>query len=114
MDELTAFLRARLDEDEAAAKAARPAYFTCECLAVFSAAGDIAHVLRHDPARVLRDVEAKRAILKRYEHAVSGELPEWTAGRELISAAIAILFVAIRELTAVYSDHPDYRQEWKP
>ena len=97
VDDLTVFLRARLDEDEARHK---DAYMDGR-LVEYS-------------ARVLREVEAKRAIVRRYERGAGGELPEWQAGRELIVAGLAILLGVLRDLAAVYSDHPDYRQKWKP
>lgn len=92
MDDLIAFIRARLDEDEAAAKSARPGPWDYETevggfgpvgcvmmplgnhkgtrtgLTAFTPLGTqdaatAAHIARHDPARVLREVAAKRAIL---------------------------------------------------
>lgn len=63
---------------------------------------------------MLREVAAKRTILERYERGSAGELPEWKAGRELIEAGLAILLGVLRDLGAVYSDHPDYRAEWAP
>lgn len=98
MDDLIAFITARLAEDEAAAKLARPDYFTFEVLGIFSALGDMRHVIRHDPARVLRELAAKRAILS--EHIVGGWHP--------------VPCLTLRALASVYSDHPDYRAEWKP
>jgi len=99
MDDLTAFITARLDEDEAMAIAAaadatrlagRPnwtseaamvtdaedldwaicdlsPYVDDECLA--------RHIARHDPARALREVAAKRAIVAL--HAVNSEPELW-------------------------------------
>jgi hypothetical protein len=57
------------------------------------------------PARVMRDAAAKRAILAEYEadHGLAYG-PEYYAGLE----------VAVRNLAAVWSDHPGYRQEWAP
>jgi hypothetical protein len=64
------------------------------------------------PARVLREVEAKRAILA------------WVTGAQSATAAgdeqafhdeeAAALTFAIRALASVYSDHPDYQQAWAP
>lgn len=87
MSDLAAFLRARLDEDEQQAtyRLKEPTQY-----AAFEA----------DPARVLRDVEAKRVILDRYER--------WDEGYGFQSA----LEIAVSVLAAVYSDHPDYRPEW--
>ena len=122
--DLIAFLNARLDEDEAAAKAVRqprnwhqgdesdpwaswdrdmiymwpPEFHTPiesdKHWRGLQADDDhlAAHIARHDPARVLREVAAKRAILD----AVGYDDREDVAGH----------------LAAVWSDHPDYRQEW--
>ena len=56
------------------------------------------HLARHDPARVLREVEAKRRIVSRYAENPAEPWP---------------LFPLL-EMAAVYVDHPDYREEWKP
>lgn len=138
-DPLLAFWAARLDEREAAAKAAAEA----------SAAGwraepnmgedwwavmytgpstirpydefdypvaervdraDAAHIARHDPARVLREVEAGRAILARHVAVQAWSYPPGD-GDEAVQGE---LDTVIRHLIAAWSDHPDYRQEWKP
>jgi hypothetical protein len=118
MDDLVAFLAARLDEDEAAARAALSQSAEEGTAWWFDDVGPETprefHVARHDPARVLREVEARREILNRYARGLAGDLPEWKAGRELIEAGLAILRAVLRDLAAVYSDHPDYRAEWKP
>lgn len=62
---------------------------------------DASHIARHDPARVLREVEAKRRIVDRYvwlrEHGDTGDVA-WV----------------LPLLAAAYADHPDYRPEWAP
>jgi hypothetical protein len=83
MDDLIAFLNARLDEDEAAAKqaaggihgrrenykaivadAADPDNWAIVDLSPLAEDEYLGtHIARHDPARVLREVAAKRAIL---------------------------------------------------
>jgi hypothetical protein len=76
------------------------------------------HAARHDPARVLRDVEAKRAILMRYETAcrqadvaaVDGGGPEQQAWEKIAGA----LELDVRSLATVWSDHPEYQEGWKP
>jgi len=122
VDELIAFWKARLDEDEASAKAAAVdvkrfagrANWSAELAPIVIDAEDpdwaivdlspfvddeclARHIARHDPARVLREVAAKREILAEYEAAYRTDLG-----------------VAIKALAAVDSGHPDYRQEWKP
>ena len=58
------------------------------------------HIARHDPARVLRECEAKRRIV---ETAQDIDMIENEWGQSIL-----------RDLASVYSDHPDYREEWKP
>jgi hypothetical protein len=96
---LAAFLAARLDEDEAAAKAWLP--FGNPDAAARE------HIARHDPGRVLREVAAKRAILAvHWPCANSGHTwcgadhEEWPCR-------------TVGHLAAVYSDHEGYRPEWK-
>jgi len=136
-EHLAAFLAARLDEDEAIA---REAAGLTECWVAEEPAigvvlvdgeplieghitGLTAHIARHDPARVFREAGAKRAILAQHGPANGGR----DADRCRVCTAIAhtgmghadarrfrapcptLLFLA-----AVWSDHPDYRKEWKP
>jgi hypothetical protein len=113
MDELIAFLTARLDEDEKAAMtAARLAGTDWRTNGPIVVAplrettaweiGEVSpFVARHDPARALCEVEAKRAILAEYE-AMDDEGLYHGLSR------------AIVHLAAVWSDHPDYRREWAP
>jgi hypothetical protein len=56
---------------------------------------DAAHIARHDPARVLADVESKRGILAAVK-----------AGR--VSPEV-LPFLALP-----YAGHPDYRSNWAP
>jgi hypothetical protein len=56
----------------------------------------------NDNARMLREIEAGRAILAEYER-YDGT---W--------AYLSGLGFAIAHRAAVYDSHPDYRQEWKP
>lgn len=87
MSDLTEFLLARLAEDEAVAQRMidyRPSGYG---LAVPE--GD------YDPLRVLAEVEAKRRIVR--ERNDEGDLQ-----------------IVLQHLAAVYSDHPDYDEEWKP
>jgi len=114
MDDLTAFIRARLDEDEAVAKDAgerarrwKLAAFDDEeigdvgDLMVFGEAStlnpiELRHVQRHDPARVLREVAAKRRMLSDLDLTYPDEEH------------------MLKLLATAWADYPDYRQEWKP
>lgn len=138
MTDLIAFLNARLDEDEAAARAAMPGPWWTLNVArrrepeflLDQAWRDTEHIARHDPDRVLREVAAKRKRLALYLDAketlaavlrkAPPEDDPATAHsyvRERISANRAsgrftALEMSVRLDAAVYSDHPDYRQEW--
>ncbi|ONK09453.1 DUF6221 family protein [Streptomyces sp. MP131-18] len=143
MDDLIAFLRARLDEDEAVARAAgaeswsamteetpdgeniyytvetrKPPRAVVESLATGpSAEARIDHMGRHDPARVLAEVDAKRRIAKLYEdHERLDRETFEVEGQHArsLSSLRAAYWDACRHLALPYADHPDYRQEWTP
>ena len=124
MNDLTAFLNARLDEDEAAAKAAWGVEWDWRYVAQpFGERPSIAHtvhIARHDPARVLREVEAKRAILDRHmphQPAFGGLACDWCSEDVDDRPQIAKErwpCPDVRSIATVWSDHPDYRPEWKP
>lgn len=129
-DDLAAFWEARLAEDEAAAVAAAGADKRYGGRPHWSALGNIvidasdpdwavvdlgpcfedasvgAHIVRHDPARTLRKVEAGRTVLAEYARA----LEKAPGNAPLINTLLRI----IKAQAAADDDHPDYRQEWKP
>jgi hypothetical protein len=83
------------------------------------------HIARHDPARVLREVEAKRRIIHAHdrpheclaltgsgEHSVVDGQP-WELWEPTHTADHGPCLV-LRLLALPYADHPDYREEWKP
>ncbi|MBM4482260.1 hypothetical protein GS443_02760 [Rhodococcus hoagii] len=128
MTDLVEFLRARLDEDDQMAREAGKRAtdwrsdgvggggepitwddeggWIGEHTIVYSEGwpegGEALHIARHDPARVLREVAAKRRILD-----LAGEISR--SGAEFAEQDYRTL---TRSLAAVYSDHPDYQQEW--
>lgn len=127
---ITEFLQARLDEDEQAAHKASPGPWHPELegeevVAVdgvtvadgFALSGEqlratVSHIARHDPARVLRDVEAKRAIIAHNE-----KLHEYARANPREDAylfAPGASDVVLKHLASVYSDHSDYQEDWKP
>lgn len=120
---LIAFVRARLDEDEAAAMAASDGPWTAwrgrpglglrqlehavtlpgqaaGSLAPIATASwlDAEHIARHDPARVLREVAAARGILAEYERRAGGGGYGYQAG----------LGFVIEQMARAWSDHPGY------
>lgn len=74
------------------------------------------HIARHDPARVLAEVAAKRRILDEIVPAMDGMDDridgEWGVGAMDPSEYESIGL--LRLLARSYADHPDYREEWKP
>jgi hypothetical protein len=122
MDDLTVFIRARLGEDEAIAEAAgltgcwiaeEPAIGVVlvggEPLIEGHIVGLTAHIARHDPARVMREVAAKRAILA--EHRQVERDPQWGVVHECLSCHVAFPCRTLLLLASAWSDHPDYRDE---
>jgi hypothetical protein len=148
---LTEFLTARLDEDEAVArkashqKVAGPFHgdWRADSLALSVVADreDRRHIARHDPARVLAEVAAKRAIVELHkvmpwrlstvgyvqghdgrrwaQHYYGGCCSLCTAGGEY-GGNVAEFDTdepdycdTLRHLAAVYADHQDFREEWR-
>jgi hypothetical protein len=72
-----------------------------------SAPGDsqAAHIVRHDPARVLCEVAAKRALLVSHD---IGHDPCDAHDARYESVPCDVIL----NLAAIYSGHPDYREEW--
>jgi Family of unknown function (DUF6221) len=137
-DDLVAFLRARLDEDEREAEYALEKLSACTGVHVSDPddGGDIGHMvaysfhsLRHNPARVLRQVKSGRKILAL--HHPDQELESWYWGHRACAECKSPWHRIIphrppteigpetgcptlQALAAVYDSHPGYRQEWKP
>lgn len=128
MVDLVEWLRAQLNEDEAAAEACLPLHLrvgrfrgkevprwritksgrgiidedggTLRAQQIFPAEAE--HVIRHDPARVLREIDAKRRIIAEaaeYEPGISG---------------YAEMHAVLRLLALPYADRPGFREEWAP
>lgn len=129
--DLVAFLRARLDEDEQAARAAARAERSDSWTTLPDSWGGVldgggnrslaigygdvmapataAHIARHDPARALREVEAKRRMLGRHH-----DFQRWCGGCGNDLTYRIDDCPELRDLAAVYADHPSYREEWRP
>jgi hypothetical protein len=103
-DDLTAFVRARLDEDEATAndgRYVRPTDFEVTL----------------NPARVLREVTFRRSLLaacvafRRNADEQRDSLGQVSSG---VWAVTRELRRQVEALAAIWNDHPDYRQGWAP
>lgn len=116
MDDLIAFIRARCDEDEAAAKvpagcdgnrwtAGKTAVLDKDgtgAVAMWIMPGVADHIARHDPARVLREVEAHRAMM----------FLVWNRANQYDGIDGTVADTLLSQLAAIWSDHPDYRPKW--
>ncbi|WHM30230.1 DUF6221 family protein [Streptomyces sp. BPPL-273] len=133
MDDLVQWLRAQLDADEQIARAADG-----ELSAVFTRIGsfdpemadDERHIMTHQPARVLREIDAKRQVIDSYAVAVervadrSAELDRLKARRYDTLMTEMDLTTAIHQrdtlggvlrlLALPYADRPGFREEWRP
>lgn len=101
MNDLVAFITARLDEDEQAALSAEHAHPPVGWLITYHA--EAMHSIRHDPARVLREVEADRRIIERYEQMKADGESHWF-----------LIYDVIKLRALPHADHPDYDESWRP
>jgi hypothetical protein len=142
-DDIVAFLRARLMEDWNIAHGTlwggsdNQLKWDTPFTATLDTGGDTIHIndatiarhiARHDPAHVIRDVTAKRALLNAYAATLdlrdaaaeqvraSGtavedrHLDNWArAGTEAI-----VMGGIVAHFAAVYDQHPDYQEAWRP
>jgi hypothetical protein len=121
------FLNARLAETYDCAQQAKAIggpmspWWGAEQLKPLMTNADATHVEHHSPERVLREVEAKRRIMERHRRydGIGSKYTDYCEGCpsgddsgypevELDECP------ELRDLAAVYSDHPDYREEWRP
>lgn len=138
MDDLIEFLRARLAEDEAVARAAADGdggeWFVGDKWGVYRAEdaaphddveenrlvvhGNVLpqseHIARHDPARALREVEAKRRVIERYAEAAAEAAQTDRIAARTWRPVVIVLEPVVKDLTQAYTSHPDYRSEWAP
>ncbi|MDX3019883.1 DUF6221 family protein [Streptomyces acidiscabies] len=142
--DLVEFVRARLDEDEALARAATRQRGRGEWKAETDARGitevvgrsepgddsypntpvvlqpdddeTTGFIAAHDPARVLREVDAKRRIIADLEQAefTLSKAGDRGTAYDVMTGAVNMLRRTVRLLAVPYADHPDYRDEWRP
>jgi hypothetical protein len=125
MDDLIAWLRACLDDDERVARQvmAEPGGFYLEAETDDTNVMTIgAHVYRWTPKRVLDEMDAKRRILDLHEH-----VPAAPWGRTDVTEIGCTICAyrqddvigkgwcqTVRLLALPYADREGYRDEWKP
>lgn len=127
---LVEFLRARLAEDEEAARAATEGPWFADhpepkhwgddpesallvrgkvlCILDNQYGGplNVDHIVRHDPTRVLAEIVAKRKIIDLYEIA--------STAPELDRDAWLVMKEAVALLAVPFAAHPDYNERWRP
>lgn len=148
MSDLVAFLRACLDEEQLGAEEAakwdaedggghHPRWKAAHGTIVDADSDDYGivapflgettpevadHIARHDPARVLREVEAKRAILDEHDPGYPVTYPK-PSGQPTCGVCHAGGWdwepekwpcATVRHLAAVYRDRPGYDPAWAP
>lgn len=135
MNDLIEFLRARLDEDEQIARSAggatwvvnmgdvvstalaerdygpdgiwvASASFSCEGDAEALHEGHAEHIARHDPARVLAEVDAKRRIIDLIVLNADGQPLYRDSGAEVWEDVLRLLALP-------FAVHPHFREEWR-
>jgi hypothetical protein len=124
VDEFVEWLRAQLDEDERIARATtwegsgNKLDWELIASATIDVGGDefyvgdraIAnHMMAWEPARVLREIDAKRRLLD--EHALNG----WACAT-CDTGEVEQVFPCptLRILALPYADRPGYHEEWRP
>lgn len=70
------------------------------------------HIARHDPARILADVEADRKLIAEYEQAA--EFYSRPENRHHSAGELHGLYTAVKIRAERFVDHPGYKSEWKP
>jgi hypothetical protein len=106
--EIIEFLDARIAEDEAAARDVMPAEWTNATASIVGPARE--HMDNWGPGRVLAECKAKRDIIG-VRNALAANNPEEGSSGWF---QVAAFDTAIRQLAAVFRDHPDYAQLWRP
>lgn len=71
--------------------------------------GLVAHVVEHDPARVLREIDAKRQLLAKYAEVAANDVDEVEYAHGYANA----LGEAVRLAALPYADRPGYSEEWQ-
>lgn len=134
--DMVQFLRDRLDEDEQVARGHgqwsaswHQDDFVSEVrddenagtVAHVPNLGDLTHIARHDPARVLAEVDAKRRMLtvhKRdttysFSGCITCDAGDNSCGC-MGGSAYEYQCETLRVIALPYASHPDYRTKWAP
>lgn len=132
MDELVRWFGEQLNEDERIARRVESSWRQIGETGVIVASdgnraeecangnwtGVAEHIVQHDPARVLREIDAKRQTLAQCQAAeerMDGAMRANDTGvYQAARAEARALHAVLRRDAAVYADRPGYREEWRP
>ena len=64
------------------------------------------HMVRHDPARVFREIAAKRVMIADWEIYADAAYPDFGGGFSTAMDGV------VAGLAGVYSNHPDFKADW--
>lgn len=116
MDDLVTWLRAQLDDDERAARAAQRYWHGVRIESATEAEED--HARRWDPERVLAEVDAKRRILDQIVPDVNGMDAqiegEWGCGPRDEVDDPYVGDTLTKLLALPYAGRSGYQEEWRP
>lgn len=112
--DLVQWLTAQLDEDERVARVCSgDGKWDERDIAIYGphlGTEVLAHMARHDPARVLREIDAKRQLLDAYAAVAENDVNEVEYAHGYANA----LGEAVRLLALPYADRPGYLEKWRP
>jgi hypothetical protein len=127
MDELVRWLGVQLDADKA--RAAQWHDLECsihehqeggllKAVAALEVYGEVPGAVCDcgGPARVLREIDTKRQLLRTYEEAVTAFNDSGPAfsSYDRLTGSVSSLRRAVELLALPYADRPGYREEWRP
>ncbi|MFE7906514.1 DUF6221 family protein [Streptomyces albogriseolus] len=129
MDDLVQWLGQQIDEDERIARRAGDSFRQIgETGVIVATEGDQAeecasanwagvaeHIVAHDPARVLREIDAKRQIIALHHQLEDAqEMLDFCATCDATGKYPEYPCTTLRLLALPYADRPGYREEWRP
>lgn len=80
---------------------------------VFESTEDALHIAAHDPARVLREIDADRKLLALFIEVGACEV-DLDDAVEYAHGWVNALGMAVRLRASAFSDRPGYREAWRP
>ncbi|NUV54536.1 hypothetical protein G6W51_16790 [Streptomyces coelicolor] len=129
MDQLVEWLGQQLDEDERIARRAGDSFRQIgETGVIVATEGDRAeecasanwagvaeHIVVHDPARVLSEIDAKRQIIALHHQLEDAqEMLDFCATCDVTGKYPEYPCTTLRLLALPYADRPGYKESWRP